>query len=106
MVWAAHEAGAEVVVLCDTNGGMLPGEIAEVVRTVLSRPARVGIHCHNDTGWRWPTPWRRSRQAPSHVQGTANGYGERTGNANLVSGDGQPGAQARPVPSRTAAWRT
>ncbi|MGL5819762.1 MAG: citramalate synthase [Phycicoccus sp.] len=82
----ASEAGAEVVALCDTNGGMLPGEVADVVHDVVSvTGARVGIHCHNDTGCAVANSMAAVDAGATHVQGTINGYGERTGNADLVS---------------------
>ncbi|QNN52070.1 citramalate synthase [Nocardioides mesophilus] len=81
----AAEAGAEVVALCDTNGGMLPSWIADVVDDVLSTGVRVGIHCHNDTGCAVANTLAAVDAGATHVQGTLNGYGERTGNADLVS---------------------
>jgi 2-isopropylmalate synthase len=83
---AAGEAGAEVVALCDTNGGMLPWEVADVVQDVLaSTQLRVGIHCHNDTGCAVANTLTAVDAGATHVQGTLNGYGERTGNADLVA---------------------
>jgi len=85
-VRVAAEAGAEVVALCDTNGGMLPSEVADVVRDVLdSTAARLGIHCHNDTGCAVANSMAAVDAGARHVQGTVNGYGERTGNADLVT---------------------
>src|SRR3954452_20870447 len=82
----AYDAGAEVVALCDTNGGMLPGWVADVVHDVReSAQVRVGIHCHNDTGCAVANTLAAVDAGASHVQGTINGYGERTGNADLVS---------------------
>ena len=82
----AAEAGAEVVALCDTNGGMLPGWVAEVVEDVITTTGvRVGIHCHNDTGCAVANSLAAVEAGATHVQGTLNGYGERTGNADLVS---------------------
>ncbi len=82
----AAEAGAEVVALCDTNGGMLPGWVSEVVDDVVaSTGVRVGIHCHNDTGCAVANSLAAVEAGATHVQGTLNGYGERTGNADLVS---------------------
>ncbi|MDQ2757493.1 MAG: citramalate synthase [Actinomycetota bacterium] len=82
----AAEAGAEVVALCDTNGGMLPAEIEDVVTDVLaSTSARVGIHCHNDTGCAVANSMAAVAAGATHVQGTVNGYGERTGNADLLT---------------------
>ncbi len=82
----AHEAGAEVAALCDTNGGMLPDWVADVVNDVVeSTGVRVGIHCHNDTGCAVANTLAAVDAGATHVQGTLNGYGERTGNADLVS---------------------
>src|SRR6476619_1470977 len=82
----AYDAGAEVVALCDTNGGMLPAWVADVVHDVVdSTGVRVGIHCHNDTGCAVANTLAAVDAGASHVQGTLNGYGERTGNADLVT---------------------
>ena len=82
----AYDAGASVVALCDTNGGMLPGWVGDVVHDVVeSTGVRVGIHCHNDTGCAVANTLAAVEAGASHVQGTINGYGERTGNADLVS---------------------
>ncbi|MEO5708707.1 MAG: citramalate synthase [Nocardioidaceae bacterium] len=81
----AYDAGAEVVALCDTNGGMLPNWVGDVVQDVLSTGVRVGIHCHNDTGCAVANTLSAVDAGATHVQGTLNGYGERTGNADLVS---------------------
>ena len=82
----AAEAGAEVVALCDTNGGMLPGWVSDVVHDVIDTTGvRVGIHCHNDTGCAVANTLAAVDAGASHVQGTINGYGERTGNADLVA---------------------
>jgi 2-isopropylmalate synthase len=82
----AAEAGAEVVALCDTNGGMLPPWVSDVVHDVIETTGvRVGIHCHNDTGCAVANTLAAVDAGASHVQGTLNGYGERTGNADLVS---------------------
>ena len=86
VVRTAAEAGADVIALCDTNGGMLPDEISDVVHEVLSgSKARLGIHCHNDTGCAVANSMAAVAAGATHVQGTLNGYGERTGNADLVS---------------------
>ena len=83
---AAYDAGAEVIALCDTNGGMLPGWVGDVVDDVVSATGvRVGIHCHNDTGCAVANTLAAVEAGATHVQGTINGYGERTGNADLVS---------------------
>jgi 2-isopropylmalate synthase len=84
VVRAAHEAGADVVVLCDTNGGMLPAQVQAVVRTVLADTgARLGIHAQDDTGCAVANTLAAVDAGATHVQCTANGYGERVGNANL-----------------------
>lgn len=86
VVRVAAEAGADVIALCDTNGGMLPDELSQVVHEVLSSSsARLGIHCHNDTGCAIANSLAAVAAGATHVQGTINGYGERTGNADLVS---------------------
>ena len=86
VVRTAAEAGAEVVALCDTNGGMLPPQVTDVVGEVLvGTQARVGIHCHNDTGCAVANTLAAVDAGATHVQGTLNGYGERTGNADLVT---------------------
>ena len=85
-VRAAAEAGADVIALCDTNGGMMPTELADTVRHVAEATrARLGIHCHDDTGCGVANTLVAVEAGVSHVQGTANGYGERSGNANLFS---------------------
>ena len=82
----AYAAGAEVIALCDTNGGMLPTRVADVVHDVVEATgARIGIHCHNDTGCAVANTLAAVGAGASHVQGTINGYGERTGNADLIS---------------------
>ena len=82
----AGEAGAEVVALCDTNGGMLPPQIGDVVADALDATGvRLGIHCHNDTGCAVANTLAAVAAGASHVQGTINGYGERTGNADLLT---------------------
>ncbi|GAB3673765.1 citramalate synthase [Actinocorallia lasiicapitis] len=85
VVLAAAEAGADVVALCDTNGGMLPDELADVVHDVVSAGARVGIHCHDDSGCAVANSMAAVKAGATHVQGCANGYGERSGNANLFT---------------------
>jgi 2-isopropylmalate synthase len=83
---AAAEAGAEVAVLCDTNGGTLPSQVASVVETVkrvVSIP--LGIHAHNDIDAAVAATIAAVEAGAGHVQGTINGYGERCGNANLCS---------------------
>ena len=83
---AAHQGGAETLVLCDTNGGHLPWEVAatvEAVRKHFGPGVRVGIHLHDDTGCGVASSVAAIRAGAVHVQGTINGYGERCGNANL-----------------------
>ncbi|WP_288798217.1 citramalate synthase [Arsenicicoccus cauae] len=85
-VRAAVESGAEVVALCDTNGGMLPSRIADVVDDVTrTTGAPLGIHCHNDTGCAVANSLAAVDAGVVQVQGTVNGYGERTGNADLLT---------------------
>jgi len=84
---AAAEAGADIVVLCDTNGGVLPGEVSRVVTTVREALPGValGIHAHDDTGVAVANTLVAVEAGAVHVQGTMNGYGERCGNANLCT---------------------
>jgi 2-isopropylmalate synthase len=86
VVRVAAEAGADVVALCDTNGGTLPRELQDIVRDVLENTgARLGIHCHNDAGCAVANSIAAVEAGCTHVQGTINGYGERTGNADLLA---------------------
>jgi len=83
---AAENAGADVVTLCDTNGGSLPSEVTELTRyarTHLKVP--LGIHTHDDIGLGVANALASIDAGATHVQGTLNGYGERTGNCNLTS---------------------
>jgi 2-isopropylmalate synthase len=86
---AAAEAGAGTVVCCDTNGGTLPEQLAvamtAVVRELEPQGVRIGIHCHDDAGCGVANTLAGVRAGATHVQGTINGYGERCGNANLVT---------------------
>ncbi|MDR1394154.1 MAG: citramalate synthase [Bifidobacteriaceae bacterium] len=83
---AAAQAGAEAVVLCDTNGGMLPPLVWRIVSEVKAQvEADFGIHCHNDTGCAVANSLAAVEAGAMHVQGTINGYGERTGNADLTA---------------------
>ena len=84
-VRTAAEAGAEVVVLCDTNGGMLPTWIGEIVSAATEIGVPLGIHTHNDSGCAVANALAAVDAGVMHVQGTVNGYGERTGNAELLS---------------------
>ena len=84
---AASRAGAEVLVLADTNGGNLPWQIEDAFRSIHSElgDLPLGIHAHNDGGCGVANSLAAVRQGAMHVQGTMNGYGERCGNANLCS---------------------
>jgi 2-isopropylmalate synthase len=84
---AAAEAGADTLALCDTNGGTLPDDIVRVVRDVLGRfpGMRVGVHCHNDSACAVANSLVAVGEGATHVQGAANGYGERCGNADLFA---------------------
>ncbi len=84
---AAVRGGAEVVALCETNGGNLPWRVEEVVRAVQAELGGfpVGIHAHDDTGCGVANSVAAVRAGARHVQGTINGYGERCGNANLCT---------------------
>ncbi len=85
VVEAAAMAGAEAVVLCDTNGGTLPPDVEEAVEAVVRHiDADVGIHLHNDTGCGIANALAAVRAGATQVQGTINGYGERVGNCDLV----------------------
>ncbi|HEV2782877.1 MAG TPA: citramalate synthase [Actinophytocola sp.] len=103
---AAMEAGADVAVLCDTNGGQLPLGLADTVGEVIARTGfRVGIHCQDDTACAVANSVAAVQAGASHVQCTANGYGERAGNAdlfavvgNLVTKLGMPVLPADSVP--------
>ncbi len=86
VVRTAAQAGADVVVLCDTNGGMMPTELGDVVNAVAAvTGSRLGVHCHDDTACGVANTLMAVDAGVTHVQGTANGYGERAGNANLFS---------------------
>jgi 2-isopropylmalate synthase len=84
----AMEAGAERLILCDTNGGTLPSEVAQIVKQVkegLGDDAVIGIHSHNDTDTAVASAIAAVEAGAFQVQGCINGYGERTGNANMIS---------------------
>ena len=106
VITAAVEAGADVAVLCDTNGGQLPLQLADTVGEVIARTGfRVGIHCQDDTGCAVANSVAAVQAGATHVQCTANGYGERAGNAdlfgvvgNLVTKLGMPVIPAESVP--------
>jgi 2-isopropylmalate synthase len=94
---AAVDGGSDIVVLCDTNGGTLPFEIDSITRHVLKilrekqdkstvdAPVKIGIHTHNDSGMAAANSITAVRAGAQLVQGTINGYGERCGNADLIS---------------------
>jgi len=83
---AAQSAGADVVTLCDTNGGSLPGEIARITAAARAKLSGIiGIHTHDDIGLGAANALAALEAGAAHVQGTINGYGERTGNCNLTS---------------------
>lgn len=88
VIKAAMDNGADTLVLCDTNGGTLPHEISRIVKEVieaLGKGAKIGIHAHNDGGVAVANALAAVQAGALHVQGCVNGYGERTGNANLAS---------------------
>lgn len=87
-VLTAFRAGARWVVLCDTNGGTLPGEVAQITRAVIEAGVpgeNLGIHCHDDTGNAVAASLAAIEAGVRQVQGTLNGLGERCGNANLTT---------------------
>ena len=83
----AYEAGARWVVLCDTNGGTLPGEVKDIIARVsqVVPGSHLGIHAHNDTGQAVANSLAAVEAGVRQIQGTLNGIGERCGNANLIS---------------------
>ena len=86
MLRAAAEGGASRIVLCDTNGGSLPHEVADIVGHVLAATGLpVGIHSHNDGDLAIANSIAAVMAGATHIQGTINGIGERCGNANLIS---------------------
>ncbi len=84
---AVANAGADVIVLCDTNGGLLPNEIYEITKKVCTKfsTMAVGIHAHNDSDCATANTLAAVHAGVGHVQGTINGLGERCGNANLCT---------------------
>jgi len=85
-VMAAEEGGAHTIVLCDTNGGRMPWEIAQIMERVVARlKAQIGIHAHNDCGLALANSLAAVESGARMVQGTINGYGERCGNVDLIS---------------------
>ncbi|BCB87498.1 citramalate synthase [Phytohabitans suffuscus] len=89
VVSTALDAGAEVVVMCDTNGGMLPSRVTAAIGELVERlgvgPERLGIHCQNDTSCAVANTVAAVEAGVKHFQCTANGYGERPGNADLFA---------------------
>ncbi|GHU34278.1 citramalate synthase [Clostridia bacterium] len=87
VVRTAIDAGAEAIILCDTNGGNLPDAISSAVRklTVMFPSAAFGIHCHDDTGLAAAATISAVQAGACHIQGTINGLGERCGNTNLCT---------------------
>ncbi|HYN95761.1 MAG TPA: citramalate synthase [Pilimelia sp.] len=89
VVGVALAAGAEVVVMCDTNGGMLPSRVTAAIGELVGRlgigPERLGIHCQNDTSCAVANTIAAVEAGVRHFQCTANGYGERPGNADLFA---------------------
>lgn len=86
-VRAASEAGADSIDLCETNGGALPFDVERITRRVLEEfpEQEFGIHCHNDSGCAVANTLAAVQAGVSQVQGTVNGYGERVGNADLLT---------------------
>ena len=85
-VLAARDAGADLVVLCDTNGGTLPADVSRISREVMALlGASIGIHTHNDCGLGVANALAAISEGACQVQGTFNGYGERVGNCNLTT---------------------
>ncbi len=83
---AAKNAGADVLCLCDTNGGTLTGYLAQIVADVRAQfDGVIGIHTHNDSDVAVANALAAVEKGASHVQGCLNGYGERCGNSNLAS---------------------
>jgi 2-isopropylmalate synthase len=83
---AAHEAGADCLVLCDTNGGTLPSEVARIMGELpVAELGPVGVHFHDDTGNAIANALAALERGATHVQGTINGWGERCGNLNLCT---------------------
>ena len=83
---AAMNGGADIIVLCDTNGGTMPEEIRTIMKDVMTHvTVPVGIHAHNDCGLALPNSLTAVKSGATMVQGTINGYGERCGNVDLLS---------------------
>lgn len=86
-VLTAFEAGAEVVCLCDTNGGMLPTWVTDIITELRTHTGAgiLGMHAHNDSGCAVANTLAAIDAGAGHFQGTVNGYGERTGNVDLIT---------------------
>ncbi|MFN5540429.1 MAG: citramalate synthase [Candidatus Melainabacteria bacterium] len=86
VIQSALKASVDAIVLCDTNGGNLPDDIAEITKNILQKfpQAKLGIHCHNDSGVAVANSLAALKAGAIQVQGTVNGYGERCGNADLI----------------------
>ena len=85
-VKAASDAGAEAIVLCDTNGGTMPMEIKQITEKVINlNLGEIGIHVHNDADMAVANTIIAVESGATHVQACLNGWGERTGNANIIS---------------------
>lgn len=83
---AAHAGGADVLCLCDTNGGTFPQDVYQITKLVVEKfPVTIGIHAHNDGGMAVANSIMAVEAGATHVQGTFNGLGERCGNANLCT---------------------
>ena len=107
MLEAAAEAGADCLVLCDTNGGSLPFDVERIVARGrrLFRTTPIGVHLHNDTGCGVANALAGVRGGATQVQGTINGYGERVGNCDLVPIIAEPRAEdGGRRPSRPIGW--
>ena len=87
VIRAAHEAGADSIDLCETNGGALPSEVFRIAREVTERfpDQAFGVHCHNDSGCAVANTLAAVEAGITQVQGTINGYGERVGNVDLLT---------------------
>jgi len=93
---AAEDAGADLIVLCDTNGGSLFFEVEKIVKEIKNKVnIPLGIHAHNDAGLASANSIAAVNAGCTHIQGTINGYGERCGNANLITLMGIFGTKTR-----------
>lgn len=83
-ILAAEEAGADYIVLCETNGGVMPGKVERIIKEIRTKvKAPLGMHAHNDSGMAVANSILAARLGVAQIQGTINGYGERSGNADL-----------------------